>query len=199
MQVAGFGRAAAMAATAALFLCAVSGCSGGGSGSPGGSGSGSGGSGTGGTGGGSSTPQTIQSVLQAGMASGALPTLDVTTSVAGTDADGNGVRDDLDKFVAALPDTATQKKALVQLLSAVQLSLTVDATNATAVAGVANKLNNAVSCTFQVYPGGNTAQNRAFLMEELSVNTMPRIQAYQAYNNARNFTTTTLPTGTVCQ
>jgi hypothetical protein len=147
----------------------------------------------------SSTNQSPSNTLRSLVAAGTLPTLDVTTSLGGTDADKNGIRDDLDKYIAALPDDGVQKKALLQLAAAVQTTLSVDPANASQVAAVSSSLNNAVSCTFQQYPGGNTAQNKAFLVEELTMNTLPRITAYEKYNSALNGAIITLPTGTVCK
>lgn len=48
----------------------------------------------------------------------------------------------------------------------------------------------------QQYAAG--AANKAYLMEELSVNAMVRLKAYELYNTARNGTTEALATGAVC-
>jgi len=127
---------------------------------------------------------------------GLLPTLDVSSSVPGTDANGNGVRDDLDKFIASLPDSAAQKNALTQLAQAVQAAMTVDTTNATAVATVSLNLNRADTCIWAVYPSGQSA--KAMTIEELSVNTLNRLKAYEQYNAARDGAVDPALTGNTC-
>ncbi|MEO6924458.1 MAG: hypothetical protein ABI142_11585, partial [Bryocella sp.] len=129
-------------------------------------------------------------------AQGKLPTLDITQTLLGTDSDNNGVRDDLDKYIAALPDTADQKKALIQLAKAFQSTLAIDTTNAAALTSASLALNRGVGCIFQVYPANQPA--KAYLMQELTANTLMRLQAYELYNAARNGTTTTMQTASVC-
>ncbi|MEO6965106.1 MAG: hypothetical protein ABI076_04315 [Acidobacteriaceae bacterium] len=140
-----------------------------------------------------STPAQI---LQSLEAQGKLPTLDTTQTLQGTDSNGNGVRDDLDKYIAALPDTAAQKKALIQLAKAIQTTLTIDTTNAAALSAASLALNRGTACIFQVYPANQPA--KAYLMEELTVNTMMRLKAYELYNAARNGTTVAMETSSVC-
>jgi hypothetical protein len=113
-----------------------------------------------------------------------LPTLDVSATVTGTDADANGVRDDIDQLIAAVPDTAIQKKALTQLAQAIQSSLSVDISDSSAVGVVALNLNRADTCVWSVYPSGQTA--KVLMLEELTVNTPTRLGAYEAYNAARD-------------
>jgi hypothetical protein len=139
---------------------------------------------------------TVPQILQQLQAAGQLPTLDVTTTVAGTDSDKNGVRDDIDKFIAALPDTAGQKKALTQMAAAVESTMVVDTTNAVALSTTSMGLNQGTACVFQMYTANAAA--KAYLMEELTVNTPIRLHAYQLYNYARNGSTATMATGSVC-
>ncbi len=134
-------------------------------------------------GGAATSTTTPLQTFQALQASGQIPVLDLTTSLTGTDADGNGVRDDLDKYIAGLPDTAAQKKALTQLAQALQTTLTVDTTNSSALAAVSASLFRGDTCVWQQYSSG---QQHAKAM------------AYDNYNAARNGAVVTPPTGTVC-
>jgi hypothetical protein len=134
--------------------------------------------------------------LQALQASGQIPVLDTTTSLTGTDADGNGVRDDIDKYIASLPDTAAQKKALTQMAQGLQTTLTVDTTNPNALAAASLALNRGDKCIWQSYTSGQSA--KALTMEEFTMNTMPRLMAYDLYNAARNGAVVTPASGTVC-
>jgi hypothetical protein len=137
--------------------------------------------------------QTFQALQE----SGTLPTLDVTQTVAGTDANNNGVRDDLDKYIAALPDTPAERNALTQTAQAIQSAMLVDPANAAGTASVSAGINRAVTCVWAVYPKGIQGQKVA-LIQELSVNTLVRLKAYEAYNASRNGTVVTRPTGNTC-
>ena len=130
------------------------------------------------------TTQSVPDTLRNLQASGALPTLDLSITVSGPDSNNNGVRDDLDKFIAALPDSATQQKALTQFAQAVQTMMTVDLTNPSAVTAASLANNRAVSCIWQSYPSGQ--HKKVVLMQEISVNTFVRLKAYEKYNAARN-------------
>ena len=142
----------------------------------------------------SSTPlQTIQAL----QAAGKLPVLDVTSSLTGTDSDNNGVRDDLDTYIGGRTDTAIQKKALTQLAAAIQTTLTVDTTSASALAAVSLALNRADTCIWQQYKG-NHPTLQANTMEELSINTQTRLIAYEKYNAARNGAAIVSISGTTC-
>lgn len=127
-----------------------------------------------------SVPDTLRSL----QASGALPTLDTSSTIAGPDTNSNGVRDDLDKFIAALPDTAAQQKALTQFAQAIQTMMTVDLTNPSAVSAASLANNRAVGCIWQSYSSGQ--HKKVLLIQEISVNTLTRLQAYEKYNAARN-------------
>ena len=144
-----------------------------------------------------SQPSAELQALKAMQAAGTLPTLDVGSSVTGTDADGNGVRDDIDKIIAAQTASAAQKSALTQLAQGIQATLTVSVTDPAAVALVADKLNLAVACVWSVNDNAK-APGQVRLLEELTVNTLPRLTAYEQYNYARNGAVIVLPTGVAC-
>jgi hypothetical protein len=175
----------------------------GGSGSGSGSGSGgssgaSGSSGSTGSGGASSSSApTVAQQLQALVASGDLPTLDVGSSIAGTDADSNGVRDDIDALIRAQSDTPVQLAALTQFAQSIQATLTLDVTNSSAVSTVAANVRSAVACLFTQYDATIAAQ-RAHWMQEISINTLPRLQAYDHFNAIMSGTVTPAATGAVC-
>jgi hypothetical protein len=141
-------------------------------------------------------PSTALQTFQALQSSGEIPVLDTTAALTGTDANSNGVRDDLDKYIASLPDTVAQQKALVQMAQALQSTLTVDTTNATAMGAVSTALNRGDSCIWKSYASGQSA--KAMTMEEFTMNTMARLAAYEKYNAARNGAVIQPPTGSTC-
>lgn len=148
--------------------------------------------------GGNDAPPTVEQQLQAMEQKGTLPKLDVTDSVTGTDSDGNGVRDDLDKIIAAQPDMPAQRAALTQMAKSIQASLASSATDSTAVAATATLMNNAVACVFSQYADATKAQGQVKWIQEISINTLPRLNAYEAFNHAMSGTVTHSATGAVC-
>jgi hypothetical protein len=125
-----------------------------------------------------------------------LATLDRSTGVAGTDANGNGVRDDIDQVIAGFALSPNQTKAATQYAAALQTAAlnTVDSNSA---------FNNAVEIqrgqecmAQQIGPGYTTyaRQLRAF-----TFNTQQRVMAY--INFEHNIGGTVFPriTGTICK
>lgn len=108
--------------------------------------------------------------------------LDRSTSLLGTDTDGNGVRDDIDAYINSLPDTSAQKAALRQAAAALNAALVVDLTDAVAVNAVSAKTSDAVSCVALVY--GNAAWRHSKNILKYVVNTKERFTAYMKYNQA---------------
>jgi hypothetical protein len=145
----------------------------------------------------STSTGTVLAALQALVMSGKLPTLDVTNSLLGTDSNGNGVRDDIDALIAGTTDSTAQKAALTQFARSLQGSLAVDTTNASALSQAALTVNKAVSCLFQQY-NANTAVGRVHWLQELTVNTLVRLTAYETFNSALNGTVMANPPGEVC-
>jgi hypothetical protein len=139
----------------------------------------------------------VVAMLQAQVASGALPTLDVTSSVTGTDTDKNGVRDDIDAIIAKQVDTSAQRAALTQFAQSIEATLTLDATDKSAVATIATEVRKAIACVFTQYDP-KTAEGRVRWLEEISINTMPRLQAYDHFNIAMNNSVTPQEMGAVC-
>ena len=135
--------------------------------------------------------------LQADVASGVLPTLDVTASVTGTDANGNGIRDDIDALIAKQPDLPAQRAALSQVAQSLQAALSLDPGNAGASANVATGMRKAIACLFVQYDA-TSASGKFHWMQEVSINTMARLQAYDRFNIAMNNSATPMATGAVC-
>lgn len=130
------------------------------------------------------TPQpSITNAVAAAQASGAIPALDRTASLLGTDADGNGVRDDIDAYINSLPDSPVQKKALKQDAAALNAALAVDLTNQAAVDAVDTQIMNASSCRYSVY-STEVARKYGRDLEKYYINTKSRFDAYMKFNQA---------------
>jgi hypothetical protein len=135
--------------------------------------------------------------LSALRASGELPTLDTTTSVAGTDANQNGIRDDIDALIAARADSVTQKAALSQYAKALQEALLASGGEASTAAAASSAIGLSVACIWSVY-APTTAHEMVRDLQHYTANTIPRIKAYDRFNFRMSGSVLTLPTGAVC-
>jgi hypothetical protein len=133
---------------------------------------------------------------------GKLPALDRSASVAGTDANGNGVRDDVDNWLAHRFTDTQQRAAATQMAKAVQEAVLVDSTSPAASKVVSQHLANAMNCLFARFPDNQGAQAPAAVGQEIeavTTNTKPRLLAYLGYNKSRDGTALSLPKGDTCE
>ncbi|MEJ2045702.1 MAG: hypothetical protein P8X74_12875 [Reinekea sp.] len=154
---------------------------------------GGGGSGDNGT----SQPMTVAEALTAADQSGAYPQLNRDTSVAGSDANNNGARDDIDAYISSLPDSAPQKSALTQSSASITNAMTIDIADQNALADALKQIANASACLHARYDS-STASSKGSDMEKLTVNTKERFTAYEAFSAAVSGQSFVLPQGDGC-
>lgn len=128
---------------------------------------------------------TVGQALEKLEASGALPVLDRSSSIAGGDANADGLRDDIAQHIDRRPDTGLQKNSLKSFSRALTSAMTVDINDPNALRAVANHINTAVSCIWKNYPE-NSASSLVREIEKLTVNTRSRYDAYMRFNAAMN-------------
>jgi len=134
--------------------------------------------------------------------SGSIPRLDRSASVAGTDADSNGVRDDVDSYIAANYTSATQKRAAQQFAGVMQSAIVVDTTDLATVRTVAIRGSRAVNCIYTRFDGTSGSKQPLAVVEEIravSTNTKARLLAYLNYSKALDGTAGALPEGDTCE
>lgn len=134
--------------------------------------------------------------------SGALPKLDRSASLAGPDADGNGVRDDIDAYINGKFSDLKQRKAVLQDARAMQKAVLVDATNKEATKAVSLEIFASVNCMFSAFPDGEGQVSPIAIggkIEAITANTKTRLKAYLAYNKSRDGTASTMPQGDTCE
>jgi hypothetical protein len=159
--------------------------------------------GCGGEGGGNASmpPATGAAALATLDQNGSLPILNRDNTVTGPDINANGVRDDIDAYIASLPDSVPQKAALAQVSSALTTAMTVDVTNQNALNIAMSEITNSVTCINSRY---NTATNitmgtdKRHLIRKLTINTKTRFLAYEKFNAAMSGKTFKLPQGAGC-
>ncbi len=144
-------------------------------------------------------PLTLKEQIAALEKSGALPVLDRSPDVKGPDANNNGVRDDIEAWIAALPITDKQKKAAMQDARSLQRTLVVDLTDQVALQLVANASSVSTACIADAFmPTYQNGYDLSLQIEAMTANTKERALRYVQYNSARSGSVTSQPEGYVC-
>lgn len=143
------------------------------------------------------TTNGVANAILAAESSGKLPVLNRDNTLLGVDADGNGVRDDIDAYINALPDTPEQKKALRQSYKSTVAALTVDINDKAAVDKVSQMETDAIHCSYLVY--GIDFDHDLDRINKRTLNTRARYLTYFKYNSALNGSVATLPTEDTCE
>ncbi len=139
---------------------------------------------------------------------GVLPALDRSTDMAGPDANRNGIRDDIDAYIAALPVNDLVKKAARQRARVQQRIAIVDLHDRVALMALADASMAATACMSesaemglpleQQSQAGKDGFSITLKLQAITANTPERAERYLAYMGALHGTTTTYPTGKVC-
>lgn len=135
-------------------------------------------------------------------ASGAIPKLDRTNTLIGTDANANGVRDDIEAIITNNYTPSTQRAAAMQTAKAIQRALTVDKTDLAAVKIVDREISRGINCIYSKFDGTSSAKQPAQVTQELeaiTANTKQRLLAYLQFNKALDGTSSALPEGDTCE
>lgn len=123
--------------------------------------------------------------------------LDEDTDVHGTDADHNGIRDDIESFIDRSGETPARQVALRQLSTALQQAVTTDVAQTVALKVTAGQMNLAIACMWDRFDA-RQAPAQVTRMEALTANTKERSRAYEAYNQAVSGMSFPLPKGNGC-
>jgi len=139
---------------------------------------------------------------------GVLPELDRSTDIAGPDVDGNGIRDDIDVYITALPMSELVKRAARQVARVQQKALLINLKDQPALLRLADAEAASTACMSSTILNGVSPELTSrmlreghaitFKIEAITANTPERAERYLAYMGALHGTTTTYPTGKVC-
>lgn len=130
--------------------------------------------------------------------SGQLPALDTSDTIAGIDADDDGIRDDVAAYIQSLSITTIQRDALVNAAKNIQAALLVDATNDLYVSAIGEQSALSAVCLALSFEQALDAQRYLAKLEALTANTPERVAQYEAYNAARHGSVTRLPDFSAC-
>ena len=124
--------------------------------------------------------------------------LSINENVSGIDANSNGIRDDIDRFIESLPVTTEQKNHLSAYAFYIQLTMVITPLTREKSDELAKKKAQAQICAMNAL--SNRKQGREYIrqIETNSINTYQRKQAYDAYNKSRNGTELRLPSAENC-
>jgi hypothetical protein len=133
---------------------------------------------------------------------GAIPNLERSPDVQGTDVNTNGIRDDVETYIATYYTSTPQRSAAEQFARVVQAAMLVDKTNAAAAKSIALRSSRAVNCIYSNFNGNLGTKKPAAVVKELkslSTNTKARLLAYLAYSKALDGTSGSIPEGDTCE
>jgi len=131
--------------------------------------------------------------------SGAYPKLDRSTDIAGPDANANGVRDDIEAWIAAQALSESQKKALLQKARTLQQTLLASLDDKDALQRAGEGLAASSRCGMLQFPEYSDFSKLAGQIEAMTANTRQRAERYMKYNAARSGSSTTNPRGNTCE
>jgi hypothetical protein len=133
---------------------------------------------------------------------GVIPILDRGTDVPGPDTNGNGVRDDIDAYIAALPVTEIQRRAALQMARVKQSQLMLDPAHRRSVLAASERSVAAHNCMATVFEGSSRKGYAADLgsrIEAITANTPERTTRYLRYMAALSGTSVDYPDGNTCE
>ena len=125
-----------------------------------------------------------------------------TKSLEGDDEDNNGIRDDVDAYIAQHYPEPAQRKAAEQFARAMQLAVTKGTISRDAARLVGRKSSDAISCLYEQFAGEGGSKYPAAVgtkLEKITVNTIERWKAYLAYNKNLDGTSWASPDEGTCE
>ena len=143
-------------------------------------------------------PQNIEEAILQLEKSGQLPLLDRSESISGIDANRNEIRDDIEAYISAMPDTEQQKNRLTKFHKAITATMLVDIKDEAELRNVGNELSKSAHCLSYVY-GAEVAFKKGKEIQKLTVNTKPRVLAYMKYNDAMDGRVFFMPPKNICE
>ena len=133
-------------------------------------------------------------------ASGQLPKLDRSSDIRGPDNDNNGIRDDIDAWIAAQPISDEQKKAARQAARVRQAELLVDLSNKSELDRLGELSMASIVCLGDAFtPERQLGRDLSSKIVAITANTKQRAKQYLAYNRAVSGSSGRLPEGNTCE
>lgn len=126
-------------------------------------------------------------------------TLDRSSSIAGPDANRDGIRDDINRWIDTQPYSQPEKQAVAQLAVTLQQSLLVNAKNKEEARRVMEAISKAMDCVRSTYgPESPKPPQIASHLEAITANTKERAMQYIQFNSALHGMTLNVPSIPTC-
>ena len=143
---------------------------------------------------------TLSEQIKALEAGGHLPKLDRSSGIRGPDADNNGIRDDIDMWIAAQPISDAQKEAARQAARVRQAELLVDLNNKAELDRLGDASMASVKCLGDRFkPDYQKGLDLSSKIVAITANTRERAKQYLAYNRAVSGSAGRVPDGNTCE
>lgn len=125
---------------------------------------------------------------------------DTGPTLGGIDANTNGVRDDIERYIEKKYTEPAQRKAAMQTARAFQQMLLVSEEDSTELNQISANGFRAIVCLDDSFaaPDGPNSASVLDDLQAMTTNTKTRQHAYRAYNKARSGTVSTMPRGDAC-
>jgi len=143
-------------------------------------------------------PVPIENVVKQMEKDGVLLKLDRTDTLAGIDADNNGIRDDIDEYIRQTFKDEAQRKAVEQLAKALQNTLLINIKNKNEVYLAREKATKSIDCIFKQFDDFNVGSNSIDEIVKRSFNTKKRVEANLKFDEALSGSVWGLHQGEVC-
>lgn len=112
-------------------------------------------------------------------------TLDRSTAIAGPDANADGVRDDINRWIDDQALSDPQKRAVMQMARTMQQTMLVDSTDKPAARATAERDFVAIRCVYAAFERGSDKPSQLVSrVESMTANTKERTMQYIKYNAA---------------
>lgn len=144
-------------------------------------------------------PKTLQATILELESSGKLPTLDRSASIAGPDANANGIRDDVDAYINNQGYNAAKLKSAQQTARAIANILVVNINNQDELRATDLSLQKSINCVFSNFADANQSAVVIKNIEKITANTKPRVEAYIKYQIAMDGKVLASPQGDTCE
>ena len=133
---------------------------------------------------------------------GLMPELDQSEGAIANDLNDNGVRDEIEDYIANKPNTTeSQKTVLLKNATTIQKTLTVQSQGGFSQdeqAALDKELIENILCLQQTYGDHHVAAQALSELESMTANTQERKTLYNDFNASQNGTVTRLPASVDC-
>lgn len=126
--------------------------------------------------------------------------LNTDSNLKGTDADLNGVRDDIDLYIAQNFKQIQQQRAVAQYAMQLQKSLLVDKQNLAQVKHISFEKSRAIGCIYERFQVDELPKAMTVVKDisAITMNTKIRFKAHLAFSQALDGTVMTLANSNLC-